>query len=55
MIDDRLRILAAMKKTGEDRLSTIFLRQGHYVTDRPARRVRTGRRHDRAHRRAGRR
>ena len=33
MIDDKLRILAAMKKTWKDRLTTIFLRQGHYALD----------------------
>lgn len=33
MIDDKLRILAAMKKTWQDRLTTIFLRQGHYALD----------------------
>jgi hypothetical protein len=31
MIDDKLRILAAMKKTWKDRLMTIFPRQGHYA------------------------
>ena len=34
MIDDKLRILAAMKKTWKDRLTTIFPRQGHYALDR---------------------
>jgi FMN phosphatase YigB (HAD superfamily) len=33
MIDDKLRILAAMKKTWKDRLTTIFPRQGHYALD----------------------
>jgi FMN phosphatase YigB (HAD superfamily) len=33
MIDDKLRILAAMKKTWKDRLTTIFPRQGHYARD----------------------
>ena len=33
MIDDKLRILAAMKKTWQDRLTTIFPRQGHYALD----------------------
>ncbi|MEC5409891.1 hypothetical protein VOM14_30635 [Paraburkholderia sp. MPAMCS5] len=37
MIDDRLRILVAMKKTWEDRLTTIFARKGHYVMDPPQR------------------
>ena len=33
MIDDKLRILAAMKKTWQNRLTTIFVRQGHYALD----------------------
>ena len=33
MVDDKLRILAAMKQTWEDRLTTIFPRQGHYALD----------------------
>jgi FMN phosphatase YigB (HAD superfamily) len=33
MIDDKLRILAAMKKTWKERLTTIFPRQGHYALD----------------------
>jgi FMN phosphatase YigB (HAD superfamily) len=33
MIDDKLRILAAMKKQWSDRLTTIFPRQGHYALD----------------------
>jgi FMN phosphatase YigB (HAD superfamily) len=33
MIDDKLRILAAMKKTWKHRLTTIFPRQGHYALD----------------------
>jgi len=33
MIDDKLRILAAMKKTWKDRLTTVFPRQGHYALD----------------------
>ncbi len=33
MVDDKLRILAAMKKTWKDRLMTIFPRQGHYALD----------------------
>jgi FMN phosphatase YigB (HAD superfamily) len=33
MIDDKLRVLAAMKKTWKDRLMTIFARQGHYAMD----------------------
>jgi FMN phosphatase YigB (HAD superfamily) len=33
MIDDKLRILAAMKKSWGRRLTTIFPRQGHYALD----------------------
>jgi hypothetical protein len=34
MIDDKRRILAAMKKRWGDRLTTVFPRQGHYALDR---------------------
>jgi FMN phosphatase YigB (HAD superfamily) len=33
MIDDKLRILAAMKRVMRDRLTTVFPRQGHYAVD----------------------
>jgi FMN phosphatase YigB (HAD superfamily) len=33
MIDDKLRILAAMKRGWGERLTTIFPRQGHYAND----------------------
>ncbi len=33
MIDDKLRILAAMKKIWGSRLTTVFPRQGHYALD----------------------
>ncbi|MBC7503217.1 MAG: HAD family hydrolase, partial [Herminiimonas sp.] len=33
MVDDKLRILAAMKETLGDRLTTVFPRQGHYAFD----------------------
>jgi FMN phosphatase YigB (HAD superfamily) len=33
MVDDKLRILAAMKKIWGDRLTTVFPRQGHYALD----------------------
>ncbi len=33
MLDDKLRILAAMKKVWRKRLTTIFVRQGHYALD----------------------
>jgi FMN phosphatase YigB (HAD superfamily) len=33
MVDDKLRILAAMKEIWKDRLTTVFPRQGHYALD----------------------
>ena len=33
MVDDKLRILAAMKTVMADRLTTVFPRQGHYALD----------------------
>jgi hypothetical protein len=33
MVDDKLRILASMKKIWKNRLTTIFPRQGHYALD----------------------
>ena len=33
MVDDKLRILSAMKRVWGDRLTTVFPRQGHYATD----------------------
>jgi FMN phosphatase YigB (HAD superfamily) len=33
MVDDKLRILDAMKKVWGSRLTTIFVRQGHYALD----------------------
>ena len=33
MVDDKLRILAAMKQTLGERLTTVFPRQGHYAVD----------------------
>jgi FMN phosphatase YigB (HAD superfamily) len=33
MVDDKLRILAAMKQVWGDRLTTVFVRQGHYAHD----------------------
>ncbi len=33
MVDDKLRILAAMKKVWGDRLTTVWPRQGHYALD----------------------
>ena len=33
MVDDKLRILAAMKSVWRDRLTTVFVRQGHYAHD----------------------
>jgi len=33
MVDDKLRILAAMKKSWGAKLTTVFPRQGHYALD----------------------
>ena len=33
MVDDKLRILAAIKKSGAARVTTVFVRQGHYARD----------------------
>jgi hypothetical protein len=33
MVDDKLRILTAMKKIWGERLTTVFVRQGHYAHD----------------------
>ena len=33
MVDDKLRILAAMKDAMRERLTTVFPRQGHYAMD----------------------
>ncbi len=33
LVDDKLRILAAMKKIWGPRLTTVFPRQGHYALD----------------------
>src|SRR5262249_23752741 len=33
MVDDKLRILTAMKRSWQDQLTTIFARQGHYALD----------------------
>jgi FMN phosphatase YigB (HAD superfamily) len=37
MVDDKLRILTAMKKAWGDRLTTVWPRQGHYALDPQAR------------------
>jgi FMN phosphatase YigB (HAD superfamily) len=34
MVEDKLRILAAMKAVWRTRLTTVFVRQGHYALDR---------------------
>jgi FMN phosphatase YigB (HAD superfamily) len=33
MVDDKLRILEAIKKQWRDRVTTVFVRQGHYALD----------------------
>jgi FMN phosphatase YigB (HAD superfamily) len=34
MVDDKIRILSAMKDVWGERLTTVFVRQGHYAADR---------------------
>src|SRR5215471_19641874 len=34
MVDDKIRILSAMKAIWGERLTTVFVRQGHYAADR---------------------
>ncbi len=36
LIDDKLRILTAIKKTWNERVTTVFVRQGHYALDEKA-------------------
>ena len=36
MIDDKLRLLQAIKDTWKDRVTTVFVRQGHYARDKKA-------------------
>jgi FMN phosphatase YigB (HAD superfamily) len=36
MVDDKLRILTAMKESWRERLTTVFVRQGHYALDAKA-------------------
>jgi len=33
MVDDKIRILSAMKKVWGQRLTTVFVRQGHYANN----------------------
>src|SRR5262249_16185435 len=33
LVDDKLRILAAVKEVWEARVTTVFVRQGHYALD----------------------
>jgi hypothetical protein len=34
LVDDKLRILAAVKRAWKGRVTTVFVRQGHYARDR---------------------
>jgi FMN phosphatase YigB (HAD superfamily) len=34
LVDDKIRVLAAVKKAWRDRVTTVFPRQGHYAVDR---------------------
>jgi phosphoribosylpyrophosphate synthetase len=36
MVDDKLRILQAIKDVWQDRVTTVFPRQGHYAKDKKA-------------------
>jgi len=36
VVDDKLRILAAIKEVWQSRVTTVFVRQGHYAHDRQA-------------------
>jgi hypothetical protein len=36
MVDDKLRLLQAIKDTWQDRVTTIFVKQGHYARDKKA-------------------
>jgi FMN phosphatase YigB (HAD superfamily) len=36
MVDDKLRLLTAIKKQWKDRVTTVFVRQGHYAADEKA-------------------
>ena len=52
LIDDKLRILTAVKEIWGDRVTTVFPKQGHYANDpEDARRLSAGRHRDRADRR----
>jgi hypothetical protein len=33
LVDDKLRILAAVKEIWDERVTTVFVRQGHYALD----------------------
>ena len=35
MVDDKARLLAEMKQTMGDRLTTVYVRQGHYARELP--------------------
>lgn len=38
MVDDKLRLLTAIKKQWKERVTTVFVRQGHYALDEKANR-----------------
>ena len=51
LVDDKLRILSAIKQVWGERVTTVFPRQGQYAHDAESdRRLAAGRRDDRAHR-----
>ena len=47
LIDDKTRILAAVKAVWGDRVTTVFPKQGHYAREEPPQRRRDGRQDDR--------
>ena len=55
LVDDKLRILDAVKQVWGERVTTVFPRQGQYAHDaKVLERLAAGGRHDRAHRRPAR-
>ena len=54
LVDDKLRILTAVKQLWGERVTTVFPRQGHYAHAADVASVSAARHHHRAHRRPGR-
>ncbi|MCP6726048.1 hypothetical protein NL526_28730, partial [Klebsiella pneumoniae] len=36
VVDDKLRLLTAIKRVWQERVTTVFVRQGHYAADTAA-------------------